>query len=460
MFINRETSRSGRWGATPHRWARNLAVAGMLLAVAGCDLDSLLDVEDVDVVTEESAASPEALPFAYAGAIRDFQIAFTGFPSSALDEGFVLASGMLSDEYDIGGTFPTRIEVDRRNIARDNGTMQAVFRKMQRARGAAERTARTIEVADATDPRRGEILNLAGFMYVFFGEMYCSGVPFSRIEEGQTVFGGPTPTNEIFDRAIGFFDQVLNFPQATASQRNMALLGKGRALLNLNQVDQAANLVADVPTAYVYWMYHSDNSTTQNNGIWAGVNNVKRYRVTDRHGDNGLPYRSANDPRVPWFIPDPPTAFDATLTAYSQGLYLTRDANIPVTRGLEARLIQAEAALRQGAAGVPQFVTIHNALRATVDGLDPLVEADVAAMTQDQRVDLHFQEKAFWTWQTGHRLGDMRRLMRQYNRDQAGAGFGTGPHYKGDNFGTDVNFPIPIEEDANPNAVACLDRNP
>jgi starch-binding outer membrane protein, SusD/RagB family len=460
MFINRESSRSGRWGATPRRWARTLALAGVAVAFAGCDLDSLLDVEDVDVVTEESAGRPEALPFAYAGAIRDFQIAFTGYPSSALDEGFVLASGMLSDEYDIGGTFPTRIEVDRRNIQRDNGTMQAVFRKMHRARGAAERTARALEGANPADPRRGEILNLAGFTYVFFGEMYCSGVPFSRIVDGETIWGPPTPTNEIFEIAITYFDQVLAFAQATPAQRNMARLGKGRALLNLNRVSDAAATVADVPTNFVYWLYHSDNSTTQNNGIWAALNNVKRYRVTDRHGGNGLPYRSADDPRVPWFVPSPPTAFDATLTAYAQGLYMTRAANIPVTRGIEARLIEAEAALRQGAAGVSQFVSIHNALRATVAGLAPLDGSQIAGMTQDQRVNLHFQEKAFWTWQTGHRLGDQRRLMRQYNRDQPGAGFGTGPHYKGDVFGTDVNFPIPIEEDANPNAVACLDRNP
>jgi starch-binding outer membrane protein, SusD/RagB family len=229
--------------------------------------------------------------------------------------------------------------------------------------------------------------------------------------------------------------------------------------VNLDRVDEAAALVAAVPTDFVYQLFYSANSTTQNNGVWAGVNNVKRYRIPDNHGGNGLPWRSANDPRVEWFIPSPATAFDQGLTAYAQGKYPARESNIPLAQGIEARLIQAEAALRQGAGGVASFVQIHNALRATMDGLAPLVEADIAAMSQDARVDLHFQERAFWLWQTAHRLGDQRRLIRQYGRDQPGAGFGTGEHYKGDTFGTDVNFPIPIEEDANPNSVACLNRD-
>jgi starch-binding outer membrane protein, SusD/RagB family len=64
------------------------------------------------------------------------------------------------------------------------------------------------------------------------------------------------------------------------------------------------------------------------------------------------------------------------------------------------------------------FLAKHNELRATRTGLAPVSLIDVTAMTQAQRVDLHFQERAFWLWLTGQRLSDMRRLVRQYNRPQ------------------------------------------
>ena len=58
----------------------------------------------------------------------------------------------------------------------------------------------------------------------------------------------------------------------------------------------------------------------------------------------------------------------------------------------------------------------------------------------------------------------MRRLVRPvigggYGRLEA-AVFPNGAYHKGGTYGTDVNFPLPIEEQNNPNSVGCLDRNP
>ena len=74
------------------------------------------------------------------------------------------------------------------------------------------------------------------------------------------------------------------------------------------------------------------------------------------------------------------------------------------------------------------------------------------------REDLHFRERAFWLYSTGHRLGDLRRLIRQYGRG-AETVFPTGAYFKGGLYGTDVNLPIPQEEENNANFTACLDRN-
>lgn len=78
--------------------------------------------------------------------------------------------------------------------------------------------------------------------------------------------------------------------------------------------------------------------------------------------------------------------------------------------------------------------------------------------TADERVNLLFRERAFWTFGTGHRHGDLGRLIRQYNRS-ANSVFPTGNWFNGGPYGSDINFPIPFEETNNPNFTTCTDRN-
>jgi hypothetical protein len=112
-------------------------------------------------------------------------------------------------------------------------------------------------------------------------------------------------------------------------------------------------------------------------------------------------------------------------------------------------------------------------------GLAPLVAAEVAALTQREREDLHFRERAFWLYLTGQRLSDMRRLVRQYQRNPQTV-FPTGtyaralyrsvtgssavtddsklPMRSDGTYGSDVNFPIPFDEQNNPQFKECTDR--
>jgi hypothetical protein len=134
--------------------------------------------------------------------------------------------------------------------------------------------------------------------------------------------------------------------------------------------------------------------------------------------------------------------------------------------GLEARLIEAEANLNGG--NTSAWLAELNALRANVGEimsdrilnysslvpgpnnptttLDPLADPG----TQDARVDLMFSERAFWMHFTGHRLGDLRRLVRSYGR-ATNAVFPTGAYHKGGVYGDDVNLPLDFTETNNPN---------
>ena len=73
-------------------------------------------------------------------------------------------------------------------------------------------------------------------------------------------------------------------------------------------------------------------------------------------------------------------------------------------------------------------------------------------------MDLMFRERAFWTFGRGQRLGDLRRLVRQYGR-AATAVFPVGPYYKGGVYGSDVTLPIVDDETYNPKFRGCLDRD-
>jgi hypothetical protein len=76
--------------------------------------------------------------------------------------------------------------------------------------------------------------------------------------------------------------------------------------------------------------------------------------------------------------------------------------------------------------------------------LAPLIDP----VTPAARRDLLFRERAFWMYATGHRQGDLRRLIRNYGLTQAQV-FPTGPYFRGSNYGTDVAYPVPFNEENN-----------
>ena len=238
-------------------------------------------------------------------------------------------------------------------------------------------------------------------------------------------------------------------------------MGRARALVNLGRFAEAAATTAAVPTEFQYVNEHADGPLQLQNAIWS-YTNQGLWSVAEQEGGVGLPYISAVDPRVPVDSLDddedgfPDTGLDNQTTQYTLQKYPDAVASVSVADGIEARLIEAEAQLE--AADFSGMTTTLNDLRAAFPdlALDPL--ADPAA--EDDAEDLLFAERGFWLYATGHRLGDMRRLVRQYARP-VDTVFPTGTYHKGGgNYGADVNLPLPIEEENNPNSAGCLDRNP
>lgn len=424
--------------------------------MGACNISDLLSVKNPDIVTPENLVGTAGLSTLRAGALGDFALAVSGSAAGhGSTPGLIHYSSSFTDEIRYAGTFPTRREFDERKVLETNGSLAQVYSNLHRARASAEYAAGKLASAPDTAeaPRLAEMRSLAGLTYLFLGETFCSGVPISSAREsGELVYGQPLSTVQLFDSAARWFDSALAAAAGSEPQRNLAAVGKGRALLDLGDFPGAAAAVSGVPTAFTYSIFHSSASAAQQNGVFALSAVDRQYSVPDVEGPFGIPFRSVSDPRTPYdslgFVGQ-----DGSTPFFLQLKYPAADTPVPIVTGVEARLIEAEAALR--ANNVVSFTQIHTDLRATV-GLpapDPTL-----LVTQVQREDFHFQERGRWLWLSAQRLSDLRRLVRQYGRSPD-AVFPSGPYFKGGTYGTDVNFPIPIAELNNPNFTGCLNRD-
>jgi hypothetical protein len=447
-------------------------LALVAIAATACNLDKTLNVEDPDVATPGSVASAVGLAVVYAGARSEFENAYSGQPDNAQT-----LPGLLADELHDIDTFPTRIEVDQRSVKVDNSTVQTWYRNLHRSRAAIRRGTEAFAQFAATDRRRAELHALHGIQYVIFGEDFCNGVAYSVFsDDGANVFGGPQTTAQTFDLAIAQFDSAIAFAPAASDELYLARVGKARALANKNDLAGAAAAIAGVPVTFQYFVYHSENSTRENNGTFTNVGPLsKRFAVTTNEGTNGLPFRAegwnditkVGDVRVRW--QQTGIGQDGVSPAFYQLKYPTRSSNTVVADGIEAQLLLAENQLKTGG----DWLGTLNALRANTtllrrapytytgtadpNALTPLTDPGSA----NARVDLLFKERAYWMYLTGHRLGDLRRLVKFYSRS-AESVFPTGTYEfaAGGTRGTDVNFPVTIDEQNNASAQRCTDRNP
>jgi len=460
-MINRTIWRFGVRRAT-------FAAAALLLTASATD--KLLRVPDPDVSRPTDVGGKAGLPTLLAAAVGDFQVAFAGTGGNTGLEGLVNMTGLFTDEFFFTETFPTRVQVDKRAIDRNNSTMSAIYFTVQRARQSTFRAESAYAVLAPTDSGYAEALNLEGYSWIMLAETYCSGVPITKLDANQQVIPGkPITTQQMVDSAIDRFQKALTVANASGSDylTDLARVGQARAMIfksNTN-LPAAAALVANVPSDFEYFVFSSGNTDRQNNGVFELSWLEGRWIQADNEGTNGLPFRSADDPRTPFTV-NPlrsgGVTFDNAHVSYVPLKYPNRDASTVMASYTEAQLIIAEAQLAAGNYGVPGgTLAILNALRASA-GLGALTPA----ATQQAQVLQLFRERAFWLYLTQHRLGDLRRLSRPAPNGyglNSEAVFPTG-NYTGRGggvYGTDVNFPIPIEEsNSNPNVTGCLDRNP
>ena len=424
----------------------------VVLTSLSISCDSVVEVTDPDIVTPESLNSEAGIQTLRAGSLGDLAVAMSGSAAGhGATTGLIVMSGLMADEYSYSGTFPTRREADTRNLQDINGDINTIYGNLHRSRTGAETTIDLLANFGGNPEVESEMQSIVGYAYVMFAETFCGGVPFSKApaDGGELIYGEPLTTEQMFNAAVEWFDQAITNAGSNDKLANLGRLGKARSLLGLGQIDAAAGEVSAVPSDFVYNIEQSDNSRRQENGIYIMTTVRRQFSIADGKGGNGLMYRSAMDPRTPW---DGGTEFgqdDITLY-YNQLKFNSSSVPVALASGIEARLIEAEAAASADDAQTVE--NIHNELRAAMG----LSELDFSGISGEDLLLAHFSERAFWLFSTGHRLGDLRRLVDVYDMMPSSV-FPWGPYFKGGEYNPNLKFLVPQSESNNPNYVGCLD---
>ena len=445
------------------RWRQAFLTGVLAVAAWSCGPSEFLGIEDPDIINPSNVQSAAGANAVRLGALSRLNSATSG------GESMLLLGGLFTDEWINGDSFIGRQEVDQRVITVQNSFVTDASRSIHRARLSAQQAIELLAAFAPSAPgwQPAEMFFVQAYIENLTAEHFCNGLVFSTVIDGDEVYGTPMTTTDAFNRALAHADSGLALVTGTTNDdnkvRNALKVVRGRILVNLNRHADAALSVAGVPTNFKYDMFHALTATS--NQVW-NLNNLSwRYSVGNSEGTNGVNFATAADPRLPVCVGNDAvcrtngvtrsTRDDLTAPLHVQLVWPVRESSFAITSGVEARMIEAEAQLK--AQTPAAALATLNTARATVNGLTPLVDAG----TEAARVTQLFRERAIWLFGRGYRLGDMRRLIRQYGRtaDQV---FPVGTWHKGGNYGTDMNFPVPQAEQNNPNVPAgqtCLDRN-
>lgn len=464
---------------------QHLAMTAAIVMTMGLGACSLTDVPDPSTIVDPGTVqTQDGAIDAYHGGVGSFGAIFGGTqrPGSFFVQrgySYVMASGFASDElgtqnYDNTGEFFAIRLVDPgagHDILQPYSDMHTTRLNIDQAIGELRQYGKTTPASYI-----GELFALKGYIYLMFGEMYCSGVPFSKaIYGGDIVLGQPETTTQMYNDAIAQFDTAIAVATDSVRIRELAYVGKARAQVDLGLFSDAAATAssANVPDDFTYDLTYS--TQTSPNFFVASTSMSTPFGATpsaaymgNRLGTNGLAYVDAGDPTGA--APDPRVAWFPVNQAFGGGplpipsKYPDGSAPITLASGIEARLIEAEAALQ--AHDVAGWAGILNDLRqnAISPAIPPLPADSTTTASDTLQQNVMFRERAFWLYGTGHRMGDMRRLIRQYHRTiqqtfpqgLMSAAQGTPLFYT-----SNAVFVPPSEEFANnPNYHGCLNRDP
>jgi starch-binding outer membrane protein, SusD/RagB family len=443
------------------RWLLVAALPALLVLGVSCRPSDVLSVPPPIgvLVSATDAAGAEA---ELSGGIAQLSWSMT-FPDNLMELGSLLTDEMHYANFTNPGL--GSVAADARDgavgILAQTGPASGQLQNILQARAQFLIARAAVQQFEPGSGHVGLAYALAGYSEVFLAESYCAGIPLSTIiPGGGWEYGTPLATDALLDTAEAHFDSALKYVGGSDTTSYVASIGLGRTRLDRANFSGAAQAVAGVPIGFVYALfngvgYNSYNSFDPYSAATSGQG-CPDFNVADVEGGTGLNFVSGQDPRLVFSTTAGETCDGGTW--YYPTKFGNPSTSIPIATGVEAQLIAAEAALQ-----AQQYNTwasiLNNSLRANAPSTYLALGAPMNALPPDsttgasaaEQVDVMFRERAFWLYGTGTRLGDLRRLIRQYGRDQNTV-FPTGTYVGGESpglsppiptYGTDVSFMIP-----------------
>lgn len=255
--------------------------------------------------------------------------------------------------------------------------------------------------AFAKHPQAAQALIWRGFTYRVLGEAMCVSI----------IDGGPaTPARDNLARAESTFTAAIAVATAANNMTlvNAAYAGRAQVRVAVGDWTGAVSDAGRVPTTFSYKMPYFANVDEYgyNRTMWSSTAQSFYKATSSWNTWYAQYYDETKDPRVPYTQTTlkgsgafPPVG---AVNWWPQTKYATQTAGVNLASGREARLIEAEAALRGG--DIAGAMTLIDALRSSAGA--PMAERPAtltAAWTLLKR------ERGIELWLEGRRLGDLRR---------------------------------------------------
>ncbi len=401
---------------------RALALCGLVAAFAatGCD-ESIFEVKNPGRILDDDLNTSRGVGSLVTGMSADFSAGYD-------DLSFTTAR--MSDEIVGSGSYFSTGRY-RRGLY-DSEDSNPYWAEVQRARWVAEaglirmREIEGYQFEGNVETARAYLF--AGLANRWFGENFCQTVfsePYSDENPGP---GGEVDTGDAMDREAAFRRAI---PLLNAAIQNGGSSGRqdivsaaqgglAQVYLGLGEMQNAVANAAKVSTDFVFSAAYSSNSGRETSQIWNETHG--RHEISAWGTLAGTV--GAGDPRTPWTDCSDPSngcpsgnGADGETTHYRQEKYPTRDDDIPLVKGTEMRLIEAEAALAAGdlatAMAKVNEVRAHHGLDALEsDGSIGSItggEGGGANPTSMSGWDILDRERHLTLWLEGRRLWDLHR---------------------------------------------------
>lgn len=359
---------------------RTAALCAALAATAGCNFT----VTSPGRITESDLASKDAAPVILNGLIGDAEVSINNI---------IVDAGLASDELGFSGTRSWYSFFSRGDLR--SADTNVLWDPAATASFTTEDgVTRLTKLLGADDEMVAQANLWAGFALRFQGDVFC-----------QAVFDGgpPLPDSAYYSRALGHFKAAEQLAATNGDDTThiAAIAGEAQVNLMLGHYADAAAEAALVPDDFLFVAHRSTTSDREQNLLWFETFQQSQLTV---YGTPIADLGPDGDPRTPWKDMNKLGA-GGDVAFYRQLKYSDWGSPIPLAKGWEMRLIQAEVMLRDGDVG--GAVNMINYVR------DHFGVPEVTATTADAAWQALDHERLVTLWLEGRRFRDDARFLQE-----------------------------------------------